>query len=245
MAKLIIFLSIQLMVIAPLVALGLNKPDYKWKTLILFVIYYFFYASFLSLPFLFPETKIIQSDNWNWSGKILAIAGSLLFYWLFKKTFTDIDYITFKQRKKSLKPALFITIFVFLLAIGLAFLCVKKSDEKLEYFLFQFTMPGIDEELAFRGIMMGLLSNSLKSKIKIGSVYLGNPALLITSILFGLGHSLQIDNDWTVHQNWFEFFNTFAIGLLLGWMTIKSGSILMSTLTHGLINVLPKIIFWI
>lgn len=233
------------MVIAPLVVLGLNKTDYKWKVLLLFVIYCFFYTSFLSLPFLFPETKIIHDSPWNWSGKIFAIAGSLLFYLLFKKTFTTIDYLSFKQQKNSVKPAFFITIFVFLLAIGLAFFCIKKSDERLEYFLFQFTMPGLDEELAFRGIMMGLLSNSLQSKIKIGSFDLGNPALLITSILFGLGHSLQIDNDGNVYQNWFEFLNTFSIGLLLGWMTIRSGNVLMSFCIHGLINTLPKIFFWL
>lgn len=243
MAKLIVLLFIHLIVIAPLVALALNRPDYKWKQLVLFVFYFCFYTSLLSLPFLFPETKIIQSDYWNWSGKIYAIAGSLLFYALFKKNFTDIDYITFKQQNNSLKPIFFVTIIVFLLAIGLAFSSINKSDERLEFYLFQFTMPGLDEELAFRGIMLGLLSNSLKSKIKISSFYLGNPALLITSIQFGLMHSFQIDHDWNFHQNWFEFFSAFSIGLLLGWMTIKSGSILMAILVHDLINTLPKIIF--
>lgn len=243
MAKLIVLLFIQLIVIAPLVVLGLNRPDYKWNRLVLFVFYFFFYTSLLSIPFLLPETKIIQSDYWNWSGKIYAIAGSLLFYALFKKNFTDIDYITFKQQNNSLNPIFFVTIIVFLLTIGLAFSSTNKSDERLEFYLFQFTMPGLDEELAFRGIMLGLLSSSLKSKIKIGSSYIGNPALLITSILFGLGHSLQIDNNWNFHQNWFEFFSAFSIGLLLGWMTIKSGSILMAILVHDLINTLPKIIF--
>lgn len=112
-------------------------------------------------------------------------------------------------------------------------------------FLFQFTMPGLDEELAYRGIMLGLLSNSLKPRINLGSANLGNPALLITSILFGLSHSIYIDDNWSFYHNWFEFFNVFAIGLFLGWITIKSGNILMSILMHNLINTLPKIIFGI
>ncbi len=106
-------------------------------------------------------------------------------------------------------------------------------------------MPGIDEEFAFRGIMLGILSNSLKSRILIGSINLGSPALFITSILFGFVHSLTIDNNWNFNQNWFEFFNMFAIGLLLGWITIKTGSIFMAILLHNTLNTLPKIIFWI
>lgn len=130
------------------------------------------------------------------------------------------------------------------MTIGLSFL-IKYSDENISQLKFQFTMPGIDEELAFRGIMLGILSNTLRSKIHIGSINLGNPSLIITSILFGLGHSLKIDDIYNFHQNWFEFVNMFAIGLLLGWMTIKSGSIIMAILSHNLINTLPKIILWI
>lgn len=243
MTKLIIGLIIQLIVITPFIVIALNRPDYKWKHLLLFILYYFFYTTLIAAPNWFPEIRIIDSaHHWNWSGKIYAITGSLLFYFKFRKVFANQNYITFKQNDNSLKSKFFITIIIFLVTIGLAFLSIKKSGERLEQFMFQLTMPGLDEELAFRGIMLGLLSNSLKSKIHIGSVNLGNPALLITSILFGLVHSIQIDNNWNFHQNWFEFMNAFAIGLLLGWITIKSGSILMSILTHNLINSLPAIL---
>lgn len=246
MAKLTIFLIVQFIVIAPLIVVSSNRSEYKWKYLLLFFLYYFLYSNLLALPNWFPELRIIESaHHWNWSGKIYAITGSLLFYFHFRKLFADHDYITFKQNNNSLKPKFLITIIIFVAAIGLAIFSTNKSAERSEYFLFQFTMPGLDEELAFRGIMLGLLSNSLKLKIHIGSINLGNPALIITSALFGLMHSVHIDNNWNFYQNWFEFINMFAVGLLLGWLTIKSGSILMSILTHNLINTLPKIIFWI
>ena len=103
-------------------------------------------------------------------------------------------------------------------------------------------MPGLDEEIAWRGIMLGILSNSLKPKFNIGSFNLGNPAIIITSILFGLGHSFGMTNSWEFYQNWFEFANTFLIGLIFCWITIRSGSILIPILLHNLMNILPHLI---
>ncbi len=243
MAQLITTLFIELIIVSPIIGIAMNRTDRRWKYLILFSLYYLGYFCLLFAPLLYPELNFIDSD-WNWSGKIYAIVGSILFYILFRKAFSTHNYITFKQRDTSLKPKLIITIIVFLVAVGLAALSIYKSATRLDYFLFQFTMPGLDEELAFRGIMLGLLSNTLPSRVYFKNRSLGNPALLITSILFGLVHSFQIDRDWGFHQNWFEFTSTFATGLLLGWLTIKSGSIVMSILIHGLINTIPGIIAW-
>lgn len=245
MTRLVLGIMTEFIAISPLIIISLNRSDSKWKYLLLFTFYYLFYMCMLAFPNWFPELRIIESTSWNWSGKIYAIIGSLLFYYKFRKVFVNYDYITFKQNKNALKPKFFAISIIFLLTIGLSFFSINNSETRLEQLLFQFTMPGIDEELAFRGIMLGLLSNSLKPKIYFRSINLGNPALLITSILFGLGHSFEIDNNWTFHQNWFEFVNMFAIGLLLGWMAIKSGSILIPMISHNLINTLPKIIFWI
>ena len=245
MGNLILAIIIQLAVISPIIAISYNRHENRWIHLLLFALYYFFYQTLLAVPNWFPALRIIESSyHWNWSGKIYAITGSFLFYILFRKRFANYDYITFKQ-KNALNPQFYITIAIFLLTIALAVISIKTSGERLAYFSFQLTIPGLDEELAFRGILLGLLSNSLKPKIHIGAVNPGNPSLLITSILFGLCHSIQIDNNLVLYQNWFEFANSFVIGLLLGWMTIKSGSILRAILTHNLINTLPKIIFWI
>lgn len=243
MPQLLLTQIIELLVISPLIAIGLNKPDYKRKYLILFAAFFVVYSCLLYFPSWMPSLRIIEGE-WNWSGKIYGIAGSLLFLLVFRKELGDHNFITLRQRSNSLKPQLIITILAFVVAAVLAVLAVMKSGERSEYFLFQFTMPGPDEELAYRGIILGLLSNTLKSRIYIRNISLGNPALLITSILFGLGHSFQIDPQWGVHQNWVEFFSSFAFGMLLGWLTLRSGSILMAIMIHDLINVIPLLIVW-
>ncbi len=47
--------------------------------------------------------------------------------------------------------------------------------------MFQLTIPGIDEELAFRGI--GLLSQVLVGRWKIKRLNFGNPGILITLVI--------------------------------------------------------------
>ncbi len=241
MAQLITTIIIELIIISPIIGIALNRPDRRWKYLSLFSLYYLGYSCLLFTPMLYPALSFIDSD-WNWSGKLYAFGGSILFYILFRKLFAEHNFITFKQRNTSIKISLFITIIIFMAAVGAAMLSINSSATRSAYFLFQFTMPGLDEEIAYRGIMLGLLSNALPSRVYFKNKSLGNPALLITSILFGLVHSFQIDQGWCFHQNWFEFISTFATGLLLGWLTIKSGSILMSILIHDLINTLPGLI---
>lgn len=243
MAQLLAALLLELIVVSPLVVIALNRPDPKWKHITLFALYYLGYSCLLFTPMLYPALSFIDSD-WNWSGKLYAFGGSILFYILFRKLFAEHNFITFKQRNTSIKISLFITIIIFVAAVGAAMLSINSSATRSAYFLFQFTMPGLDEEIAYRGIMLGLLSNALRSKLYFRTINLGNPALLITSVLFGLTHSFHIDPDWSVHQDWYPFFNTFVMGLLVGWITLKSGSIVMSVLIHGLINTIPSIIIW-
>lgn len=235
---------IELLIITPILLLTLDKSKIKWKAIILFGLFFILNGFLLELPRQIPELKIIDG-NWNWSGKIYAIMGSIVFYFIYKKELGNYDFFTFRQKKNSLKPTIIATVIVCFLVIGLSFFLFGKSDSDIETLLFQLTMPGFDEEIAFRGIILGLLSTTLNPIIKINSLKLGNPAILITSILFGLIHSFQIDSDWSMSQNWMYFGQTFLFGLILGWMTIKSHSILMPILSHNLTNVLGTITTWI
>ena len=241
MERLIAAVFIQGIAVAPLILIA-RPLEKRWKHLLLFFAFYVLYVFLLALPNYYTGLKMVAGD-WNWSGKIYATTGSLLFYFLCRKAFSEIDFITFKQNSASTRWKLMATMLVFVVAVGLAFFSKNNSAARSEYFLFQFTMPGLDEELAFRGVMLGLLSNALPSKLYVGAKNLGHPALLITSVLFGLLHSLSIDQQWGFHHNWFEFFNAFFVGCLLAWITLRTGSIVMPVLVHNLINTLPKIIF--
>ncbi len=76
------------------------------------------------------------------------------------------------------------------------------------------------EEIFFRGYLFGALEKKLG----------GKPAILITAILFGLAHF-----------NLILLIPIFLMGLVLGWMRERTGSILPSILVHSMNNTLALV----
>ena len=106
------------------------------------------------------------------------------------------------------------------------------SKFNLETLAFQISLPGIDEEIMFRGILLGLLATSLKDKIS----FLGNPSVLLTAILFGFMHALTLNKDYSINFEPIYFIQTGFAGYVWGWITIKSRSILLAIVSHNFSN---------
>ena len=151
-------------------------------------------------------------------------------YFIFRQQFKDNDFFTFKQNKEGLKAALKVACALSLSGI----LSIKEFN--LETLLFQITMPGIDEEIMFRGILLGLMCSALRNNNKAYK----NPAIIINGILFGLAHSLVFQNG-KVAFNTGAFIGTGMIGYALAYITIKTRSILIPMLTHNLSNFLKNL----
>jgi sodium transport system permease protein len=100
---------------------------------------------------------------------------------------------------------------------------VRPYEEKLfnsgfglPAMLFTFALlPAVCEELAFRGfVLMGLLRRLGTGK-----------AVLVSSLLFAIAHLTA-----------FQFLPTFLIGLLLGYLALRSGSVYPGMILHALHN---------
>jgi hypothetical protein len=76
-------------------------------------------------------------------------------------------------------------------------------------------MPAIFEEIAFRGIIQGRLAR----------VVTRTESLLITSFAFGIIHMSLVSLPYLA-----------ALGLLLGWLRQRSGSLVPSMVVHGVHN---------
>ncbi len=197
---------------------------------VLFVIIHdlllFSYTVFIGVFHLFNQ-------NWNWSGKTLAILCSIVFLAFYKKYPLSTYGITTRQRPNSIRLSL-VVLAVFVLAnLLLSFFPPTKGRFSLETLAFELTMPGIDEELAFRGIMIGLLSQVLVENITLGRLKLGNPSILITSVLFGLLHALNLNKEFAFSFNTMYFLQTFAFGYIVGWVFVRSRSVLFPAIIHN------------
>ena len=78
-------------------------------------------------------------------------------------------------------------------------------------------LPAVCEELAFRGFILTGLTRRLGTR----------KAILVSSLLFAIAH-----------LNAFQFLPTFILGLVLGLLVTRSGSLLPGVLFHGLHNAL-------
>lgn len=119
----------------------------------------------------------IINSSWNWDGKIYGMAWGLIMYVLFCKQFVGYDFFTFRQCKKGLKSAVWVAIA--LVSYSAVSGIVGNKEYDLETLLFQLSMPGIEEELIFRGVLLGLMCSMLRYEC---SEY-RNPAVIINGIL--------------------------------------------------------------
>ena len=231
-------LAMHLAIVLPLILLTLtNRKGETLKIVAVFALYFLMHGLLLYLPTEFESLRL-TNGNWNWSGKVYALLGSLLFLALYRKFDLKDYFLTLKQHKDFLKHGL-IAIFVIFVLKGLFnVLYLSPTEWDMESLLFQATMPGLDEEIAFRGIMLGLLTKILKPARR----PLFHPAIYVTALLFGMAHGLYLNDSFELSYNISSLLITALLGVAWAWMTLKSGSILMALVSHNLGNVTSQVI---
>ena len=176
-------------------------------------------------PDAFPDSA------WNWTGKLLATAGLLAVAALPRFGFWRSG-ITLRQAPGSGAAWIVFALFVAVL-FGLAF-HHGDGSEGIDTILFQWSMPGIEEELFYRGVLLLALSEALDSGAKRRLAGIGIGGWLAT-IAFGLGHALF----WRADGLSFDamaFAMTAGPALLLVWFRQRTGSLLLPVLAHNVAN---------
>ena len=192
------------------------------------VVCYFIYNAVLTVQFQFDCLNIIHG-NWNWDGKIYGIVCGVAMYFLFRRQFADNNFFTLRQDKAGMKSALKVVIAI--MCVSLLGGIVNDKEFNLETLLFQLSMPGIDEEIMYRGVLLGLMCSALRA----GGATWRNPAIIINAILFGLVHALSL-GDGALQFSTVNFIWTGILGYGFGYITIKTRSIVIPMLTHNLYN---------
>jgi len=224
----------------------MKKRDREFfLTVAVFGSYVFVRQLLLYLPIEFPSTRFVDG-NWNWSGKLYVIGGSILFLVIYRKLGLKDYFLTARQNhtfsKKLMIKGIKTILILMAISVGGLMLLTDPKSWDLESVMFQLSMPGIDEEIAFRGIMIGLLVKILKPDVRIFSLAIGNPAIIISAILFGLAHGFHLTNSMEPVFNLIPFMTSFAVGTIWGWLTVKSGSVLLALFSHNLGNTLSVLI---
>jgi uncharacterized protein len=215
------------------------KDKSHFKTYGLFVIIFISHQVIVRLPMQYTQLQITHGQL-NWTGKLFGIIFGVLVYIIIRKKISPYDFIKIEQRLQYIQ----ITIIATVLTTCTAFFSYFDSSITMdrEILLYQLTMPGLDEEIMFRAISLGLLLTCLKENIKIGQFNFGSPSILIIGILFGLLHGLTLTDSFSFKFDYLYFLSTFIFGYIWSWITLKSKSILQPLVSHNVSNFIGHLI---
>ena len=105
----------------------------------------------------------------------------------------------------------------------------------IECWLYHLTLPGIEEELMYRGLLLALLAAALGGTRKA----LGWAAVLATMV-FALAHGI-FPKGAAIGVDPFMIGYTALAGLVLAGMRLKSGSLLFPAIGHNLIGLAMRV----
>lgn len=175
---------------------------------------------------------LLPASDWNWQGKVLALLATLAiaslpgFGW-------RRSGLTLQQAPGSLKTALPVAVLymAFFVALALAFPNEAASKETIA---FQLTMPGLEEEPFYRGVLLLALGRAFGGRKRILGVDWGWGAVL-SCVLFGLAHASGFSNGQVSFDPVTMALTAFP-SLIAAWLVLKTRSLLAPVVLHNFGN---------
>lgn len=178
---------------------------------------------------LLPE---LIGGSWNWQGKLLALGATLAVASLPAFGWRRAG-LTLSQEPGSLRAALPVGALycAFFIAIALAF---PGAPADVETAAFQLTMPGIEEELFYRGLLLFALDQAFRGRRRFLGVDWGWGAVL-SCMLFGMAHAFGY-SDGQFSFDAITMALTAVPAFLAVWLRLRTGSVLLPVLLHNFGN---------
>jgi len=181
------------------------------------------------LPHLVPALDFLPGE-WNWSGKLLSLAFSALVILAVR---LSPEAVGLRLRQEHARTG-WIAIGLFIVwgaCLGLLF---KPGVPDAETLAFQAAMPGLAEEIAYRGIAPALLLSLWPRKPHVDGIPWA--VIVATSVLFGLWHALSYSDGrfgFDLMSGLFPFLGS----LPGGWLRFRTKSLVVPIAGHALANV--------
>lgn len=172
----------------------------------------------------------IIPGQWNWEGKILALLATLAIAALPAIGWTRSG-LTLRQAE--LKAPLIVAGPYCLLFVGLA-LAFPNEPATAETMAFQLSMPGLEEEAFYRGVLLLVLARAFTAEVRFLGVDWGWGAV-ISCVLFGFCHALGVSHG-KINFDPMYFALTAGPSFIAVWVRLRTGSILLPVLMHNVGN---------
>lgn len=207
------------------------RSSFRWKWLVAAIALNLAYQALLTRGFwMIPDP--IPGAHWNWAGKFAAFAGTAAvmslpaFGW--KRCGMTLD------QGPRWGGAIVMFTGLALLFFGLALSGADGQPDGPETIAFQWTMPGLDEELFYRGTLLLALNEAFRTRTNVLGAPFGYGGLL-TSFLFGVTHALGYEAG-AIEFDLMTFAMTGGPSILLLWIRERTGSLLLPVISHNIAN---------
>jgi membrane protease YdiL (CAAX protease family) len=182
--------------------------------------------------------NLLSVSDWNWQGKLLAFAASLAIAALPLFGWRRVG-LTLAQAPGSLKAALPVLMIYcgFFAILALVFPSDPASADEIA---FQLTMPGLEEELFYRGILLLALDRAFVGRWRFLGVDWGWGAIL-SCLLFGLTHAFGYSDGQFSFDAVYMALTAFP-SLIAVWLRLRTGSLLLPILVHNFGNSISMLI---
>ncbi|GAB4477184.1 MAG: hypothetical protein OHK0044_23500 [Burkholderiaceae bacterium] len=186
------------------------------------------YFGLTALPASLPGERLI-GNRWNWAGGLLAGAGMLVLAasLVRRAGFAWREFgLTWSQQPGSWRAAARVALPV--LALNYAAMTLSRfrlPGVPLETWLYQATVPGLAEEIAFRGVLLALADRAFAARATIGGAPIGWGGAIVTASFFA-AHGVALGTALGV----------LPAALLYLWLRARTGSLVLPVVVHNAWN---------
>lgn len=183
--------------------------------------------------------NFLPASHWNWQGKIFALVATLMVASLPGFGWRQAG-LTLVQAKGSLGSCLVVALLYGLFFVTIALIFPDDGQFSLETLAFQLTMPGIEEEAFYRGVLLLALDRAFTARVTLLGVEWGWGAVL-SCALFGLDHALSFSHGHFDFEPLIMALTALP-SFIAVWLRLRSGSVLIPVLLHNFGNSIPLIV---
>ena len=223
--------AIAVAIAAPLLALAFwRTPAPRWLPVAALVGLF----ALDEIVLILPRIGALAALQWNWQGKVLEVAWVLALVFAGAFTAREIGMATLPRRGSGRAIA---ACCVLMVALPLTFFVAfgAREEPNAESFLFQATMPGLAEELVYRGVFLALCDRAFGRPWKVlgASVGWGVP---LTALLFGVVHAVHVARSGDIHFDVVSGAGPLIGAVVGGWLRARTDSIWPLVLMHNASN---------
>lgn len=213
----------------------------KWSWFFIFLVVYLLNGVLMVVAKEYLNIGVFaRSELGWWQIKLASIVWGVAFVFLYKPISLKEFGLTIKLRPGSLKLVVISSIIVAASLLTYHYLSDPFGTKSTEYIIFQSTMPGLAEELTYRGIFLALLNRAFGKSWNLFGAKIGWGFIIVT-VLFGAVHGISVDPNMDLHINYIPIAITGFFGVIFAWMKERTGSIYPSIIAHNLFNVVSNI----